>query len=223
MSDVTIVVENTVEANVTVSNKSPLTEVPDGFFTLAMLPTGLFTADDAGRGKFASGFVNSALCAAGLWSSLAPTGAVLQTVTASTATMSTISATIPFDDTKPQITEGTQIFSASITPMSTSNKVRVRFGFTVGRYVSTNPVVTAAVFSGAADAIYAVYQNVNASGQAYFGEFIDSPATATAKTYSLRVGPHGGETLYINGYYGLGPRALGGASIATFTLEEIKG
>lgn len=198
-------------------------KMADSFLTLAKISAGIFTADSAGRGKFASGFVDSSLCSSGLWSAIAPMGAVLQTVTASTATMSTIFATIPFDDTKPQITEGTQIFSASITPESASNKVRIRFGFSTGRYTNTNPVVTAAVFNGAADSIYAVYQNVNATGQAYFGEFIDFPATTSAKTYSLRVGPHGGETLFINGYYGLGPRALGGASISTFTLEEIKG
>jgi len=198
-------------------------KMADAFITLAKIGAGIFTADSPGRGKFASGFVDSGLCAAGLWNSLAPSGTVLQTVATSTAALSTISTTIPFDDTKPQISEGTQIFSASITPTSGSSKVRVRFGFSAGRYSNTNPVVTAAVFNGDSNSIYSIYQNVNASGQAFFGEFIDSPATIAAKTYSLRVGPHGGETLYINGYFGLGPRALGGSSIATFTLEEIKG
>lgn len=154
---------------------------------------------------------------------LTPVGGVLQLVTAVNASVQTIASTIPFDDTKPQITEGTEILAATITPASTSSKVRVRFGFSLGRYANTNPVVTAAVFNGAADAIFAAYQNLEPTAEMFFAEYIDSPATTTAKTYSVRVASHYGSTLYLNGYYGGAPRMLGGASAATLTLEEIKG
>lgn len=154
---------------------------------------------------------------------IAPPGSVTQCISTTNATPLTITTVIPFDDTKPQVTEGTEILSATITPSSATSKIRVRFGFSMGRYANTNPVITAAVFNGASDAIYAIYQNVEPSAGAFFGEYIDAPGTTAPKTYSVRVGSHYAITFWINGYATLGPRALGGASMATMILEEIKG
>ena len=156
-------------------------------------------------------------------SALAAIGSVIQSVTATNVTPAAITTVIPFDDTKPQITEGTEILSATITPTRATSKVRVRFCFSLGRYTNTNPVVTAALFNGSADAIYATFQNLDPLAGVIFGEYIDAPATTSAKTYSLRVGAHYAITMWINGYYTGAPRALGGASVASLTLEEIKG
>jgi len=222
MSDVTIVVENTVEANVTVSNKSPLAEVPDGFFTLAMLPPSLFTANAAGRGKFASGFIDSSLCAAGLYNAIAPAGAVLQTVYVSSSAEATLTAQIPLDNTKPQIGEGTQLISASITPSSASNKILVRYG---GMFTAASAANTTFAFfkSGQSDAFYTTYLTLAGADYGYpvFSEIIDSPGSTSSQTYSVRCGPGAAYTIYLNRFYSYGSR-FSGTLNQTLCLQEIK-
>lgn len=197
-------------------------KMADAFLTLAKIGAGIFTADSTGRGKFASGFVDSSLCASGLWRAIAPSGAVLQTVYATNSTYSNFSAIIPLDATIPQITEGTQVLSASITPASSSNKIRASWNLQLGRASSTDPDVVAALFNGATNAVFSTYFELYARGENRIATCIDSPATTSPITYSVRVGPSSSVTLYINGTNALSG-LLGGTAFSTLVLEEIKG
>lgn len=197
-------------------------KMADAFITLAKIGAGIFTADSPGRGKFASGFVDSGLCAAGLWRAIAPAGAVIQTISAVLSTASNFTPAIPLDATIPQITEGTQVVSAAITPSSSSSKIRVTWSLQLSRQSNTDPDVIAALFNGATNAVFSTCFELFARAENRVATYIDSPATTSPVTYSVRVGSSGGTTIYINSTPALST-LLGATAVSTLILEEIKG
>lgn len=135
------------------------------------------------------------------------------------ATRTQISGVIPVDDTIPQNTEGTQIFSESITLKSTSSKVIIDV-FLDGAVDVTSTFVMLAAFRGSnADAVGSSlyrFQNVEFNQARLF--CIDSPATTGSVTYSIRAGVNA-NNLYING--NSSSRFLGGSMKCTLKLTEI--
>lgn len=132
-----------------------------------------------------------------------------------------LTASIPVDDTIPQITEGTEILSVTITPKTTTNKLRIRFQGQVS--ISPGPgAVTVAFFDGASNAIAAKYIVGSSTDTAYdlTLEAEYTPGVTTTKTITARIGPNSG-TLRLNGS-ATGGRVLGGASKATLVVEEIR-
>jgi len=183
-----------------------------------------------GRSTASSGDIEELTVGAGLTlsggqlssSATAATGSVINSTYAEYTTSATLSTAIPFDDTIPQNTEGTQILSASITPSSTSNKVRVKFQAFGGNSAGIVSIL-AAMFRGAtANAIAASAATTGGAGFATPStlEIEDSPATTSATTYTVRVGPVSG-SLGLNGFESA--RRFGGVARATLILEEIKG
>lgn len=157
-------------------------------------------------------------------SAFMPTGSIVQSVYAEYTAQSVMSVAIPVDNTIPQNTEGTQILSATITPKSTSNKIRVRFMGQYGVAGAAQPVSAALFKDSAANAICATY--VVAENTAQWSDQIvlsheDSPASVSAITYKLRVGCASGN-MWINAD-GAGSPVFGGTSRATLVVEEIKG
>lgn len=134
-----------------------------------------------------------------------------------------LTSVIPFDDTIPQITEGTQILSASITPKSVNNRVRVRFeGW--GYAANNGDAIVAALFlNGGVNAVATAMSGVNffaganACGPIVL-EYEFVPASMAAQTLTLRVGGTVG-TVRMNGNT-LG-RRFGGTARATLVVEEI--
>jgi len=55
-----------------------------------------------------------------------PTGTVIQVATSATGALATGTTTIPFDDTIPQITEGTEFMTLAITPSSATNTLIIQ-------------------------------------------------------------------------------------------------
>jgi hypothetical protein len=219
--------------------------------TLAGIDSGLFTADATGRGKFASGFVNADLIAATLdlssktvtlpalsvvtgWLAngavTAPkvaNGFPVQVVNTASAATATISATIPWDNTIPQNSEGTELtaLATTITPTSNTNKVLVRVDLQLASDTNWGGSCIAALFrDSVADALSVRVVTVP---QATIGhltlEFLDSPATASATTYKLRLG-YIGAALYVNS--GVGTSAplarFNNTFRSTMTCTEIK-
>lgn len=138
-------------------------------------------------------------------------------------TSATLSTVIPFDDTIPQNTEGTQILSVSITPKSASSRIRVRFQCTFVVGSATVGAIAALFQDSIASAIAATfkYSDVAAtdSKAALVLEFEHAPALAVAITYAIRIGASSGN-LSINGS-AVATRVLGGAARATLVVEEI--
>lgn len=197
-------------------------KMSDSFLTLSKIGGGIFTADSTGRGKFESGFVDPGLCVSGLWGAIAPVGAVLQTKTTSVTGSSVLTAIIPSDNTIPQNSEGTQIVSQSIAPISSLNKIRVKYsGFFSGYAISA--VVVALFRAGNADAIATAYSTIGATdwGVVVSFEYMDSPASLSSLVYSVRGGPVNSNAVVVNAFYS-GSR-FGGTLLQTLSLEEIKG
>jgi len=136
-----------------------------------------------------------------------PAGTVLNSKFAESNSEFTITNVIPFDNTIPQITEGTQIISATITPTKTTSRI-VGIVSVNGDANSTNVQTVLAAFRGTtANSIAATWVKYISYSSLISFEFTDLPNTTSAITYSIRVGPDSG-TLYIN-------RAQSGALLGT--------
>jgi hypothetical protein len=141
-----------------------------------------------------------------------PAGGVVQTKFLE-ITSASVTAIIPVDSTVPQITEGAQIGSLSITPFFSNSLVRLTaMGSMV---ISPGNWMSGALFRGAiANAIgyQQTYMPTNGGATVLALDKFDSPATVSAITYTLRVGTIAGSTLAIN--------PATGAMI--FTVQEIR-
>lgn len=135
----------------------------------------------------------------------------------SSATAS-ITSVITFDNTIPQISEGTQVISATYTPTNAGSRLRCRcvIPFITG---SGSIAAVAAMFNGNTDAIQMAYQVLGLSvGSPMVVEVEYAPGVTTAQTISVRVGVSAG-TAYINQRadttgYGTAPKV-------TLTIDEI--
>lgn len=141
-------------------------------------------------------------------------GKIVQTVYAEYTTQGSASATIPDDNTIPQITEGTQILSASITPTSATSRVRAMV-FLGGYANNIDVAAIAALFRGGSNALAAYYELSNGT-KSQFSSFVyeDVPGSTSSQTYTVRVGAsYGSVTLNYK---------LGGSRRCCLILEEIK-
>jgi hypothetical protein len=121
---------------------------------------------------------------------LNPRPVLLQTKYAQYTTATTITTDIPSDDTKPQISEGTEILSVAITPSSTTSKIRITVAVPASSGgVSGIFVIIGALFDGNTNAIASAIaantiQQTNNLSIIY--EYV--PGTTSSITYSFRVG-----------------------------------
>ncbi len=150
------------------------------------------------------------------------TGMTIKSVYASTTSSFTIASNTPIDGSPPQITEGDQILTSSITPSSSSNKVRVRL--CLPYYIRESDGVVHVHRQGVANALRSIHISVgdNVAAEVSFDGAIslvveDSPATTSAVTYEARVGySGGGNDIVVNSQTRV-------PQIVTLILEEIKG
>lgn len=170
----------------------------------------LTVADDAGNDE-----VDVTIAAAA-----GTTPVIVDRAFASYATYTNLTATVPVDDTIPQNTEGTQILSVSITPKTTTNRLRIR-AHVAGADATTSGATTTAIFSNAsANALRAIVVSQPGANliQSFALEHEYVPGVTSAVTISVRVGPLSG-TFWANG--NSTSRFLGGASACTLVVEEI--
>lgn len=224
--------------------------VADLSITREKLADGLLTADMIGRAKMADSFVTLAKMNVDFITSMTaktllddgdylagysasdaafrkfagnvavPAGCVIQTISATPYTANANLAAIPIDDTIPQITEGTQVCTLSISPMFADSKIRLVFnGFASGSVQSS---IVASVFRNSVTNALKTTSILIAAGLR--GElnidWIDSPATTSATTYSVRVGGTSGAVIRMNGTSV--SRLFGGNAAATLIAQEIK-
>lgn len=130
-----------------------------------------------------------------------------------------IASVTPQDDTIPAVTEGAQVTTATILPMSATSLLRIS-AQAHGAVNATNSWTIHVHRDGATNAIAA--SNVDgASGEVHANEmdvFVNALSTAST-TFALRAGPDGANTLTINGVGGT--RIFGGVVNSFLRLEEI--
>ena len=143
-----------------------------------------------------------------------------QVLTVENTTYTAISALTPNDNTIPDIGEGTEILSLAITPASTASRIRAQFSGSMGSSANAYVGVFALYRGTTCISAKAIYGALAAPHDVTF-DVVDSPASASAQTYSVRLGlATASQTVYING---VGSRLLGGAQKQVLTLTEIKG
>tara|TARA_A100001035_G_C27771454_1_gene496593 strand:+ start:534 stop:1112 length:579 start_codon:yes stop_codon:yes gene_type:complete len=169
--------------------------------------TGVITGVSVGG--LPDGIVDSDMLAAGaVTAAKRGAGAILQFKSAEYTTRTSVTTVIPFDDTVPQNTEGTEILTLDITPKSTSNKLVIEFFMPVWDG-STVIVGGAALFQDStADALAAAFLiNSTATYSQQLGLIhIMDAGTTSSTTFKIRVGPHNG-SMFLNrrqdaNYYG---------------------
>lgn len=138
----------------------------------------------------------------------------------------TLTATIPADNTIPQNTEGTQILSASITPQSTTSTIRVTFsGFGAGGS-NLIELVSAMFVGAAANAVIAASSSGGDGGTLSSADrpvplslvYEFTSGTLSPLNVNIRVGASSGN-MAMNGVPGA--QRFGGVSQASILLEEI--
>lgn len=142
---------------------------------------------------------------------------ILQMVSTSTSSaVDTAGTSIPDDDTIPQITEGTEILSLSVTPKSSSSTLLILF--TTGGTPAASGAATAALFvDSTSNALSAQYLSQSASAEAFSGtlEYIVTSGSTTSRTYRIRVG---GADFKVNGK--ASGRVLGGVASTMLIIIE---
>lgn len=149
----------------------------------------------------------------------ASAGKVVQVVNTQTGTVATGTTVIPFDNTIPQNTEGTQVLSLAITPTSATNllivSVVLNFSYSIINTVS-----------------FALFQDTTASALAAAAELgstatgmINSglvhkmtAGTTSATTFKVRIGGETAGTVTLNGYSG--GQVFGGVMASSMTITE---
>jgi len=146
-------------------------------------------------------------------------GTVLQVVNVQTGATASTTAVIPFDNTIPQNTEGTELFTVAITPTSATSKLFI----SATLLVTQNPGnwVSIAIFQDStANAVAATTAYLSTATGGFpvsLTNYMTSGTTAST-TFKLRYGPVGG-TASING--NSGGQIFGGVCISSMTIMEI--
>lgn len=145
-----------------------------------------------------------------------PAGMVLQCLQNTYVTNTNLSTALPYDDTVPQSTEGTEVLSQAITPRNANSKFLV-FATVFGD--TDVQSLNVALFRGTT-CINAAAANQTTEANVPL-QLLDAPASASAQTYSVRVGPTSGNTARLNGT--TSARRFGGTSTCALTVMEIAG
>lgn len=146
-------------------------------------------------------------------------GASVQTVMAQTGAVATTTTVMPFDDTIPQITEGAEFLTRTITPTSATSKLRI--DIVLNGSCSTTSYITVGLFRDSTATALAAASKYGVSGsyeQVVLSCLVDAGSTS-ATTFRVRAGQHTAGTLTVNGDGGA--RRLGGAMATTITVTEI--
>ena len=219
----------TTTINASNSGSGGLIQTADasGILALQTAGTTAVTIDASQNATFAG---TLATAAKGIAKASLPAGTVLQVAYSELLTSGTTSSAIPADDTIPQITEGTEILTLTMTPNYASSYLLVQVIANLGENtdVAGPQGAIAAIFrDSTADAIAsdfalgdALAGVANTFNVANFSFCFRVAATAaTATTFRLRVG---GETAVSMRWNGFGSsRRLGGSWRTSMTVTEI--
>lgn len=135
------------------------------------------------------------------FSSLPVTSQVVkQVVTASTTSLASVTAVIPYDDTIPQNTEGTEILTCSITPTSASSSLAIMCEIHLGGTGTDGIPGTLALFrDSTADAIDATGVYCPTQMESVGLQATVSATSTSATTFKLRLGVSSAGTINVNG------------------------
>lgn len=148
-------------------------------------------------------------------------GIVVQVASTNYSAVATGTTLIPLDDTIPQITEGTEFMTQTITPKSVTNKLSIEAVLLVSS--SASQTIIAALFQDSnanSLATTAMFQTT-ATGLVSIKLTHDMVAgTTSATTFRVRVGTSGVSTVTLNG--ASSARLFGGITLSNIRITEYK-
>jgi len=150
-------------------------------------------------------------------------GQIVQTIEATPNTTATLVTTaIPLDNTIPQNTEGTEVITVSITPKSTTSRLRICCSFDMVQAQSTENAIISLFQDSTSDAISATVVYVDFPAQAsLYHEMV--AGTISSTTFKIRLGPTVVNNLSYNRTTGLNPAFGGSLAAVRLRVEEISG
>lgn len=156
------------------------------------------------------------------WFTPSSSGAVVKVVEATPVTsVITIATATTLDDSIPQNTEGTEVITVSITPTSTTNRLRIEFNAPTIGTASSGALVAALFQDTTANALAAGYAYSSGPSAAPLSLTHEMAAGTTASTtFKIRLSCQSGAA-YLNGNLNLGTRAFGGVSAARLRVIEL--
>jgi hypothetical protein len=151
-----------------------------------------------------------------------PVGSVLQVATSQSAALSTTTATIPADNSIPQISEGAQVLSLAFTPISATSKLFFNITVNCAYSSGSGSHMIAALFQGATASAIAAgtasSDNSNFAQQPRISYSMTSGTTSSI-TFTVRAGINNSGTTTFNGNNGSG--YFGGVGYSSITITEV--
>jgi len=165
--------------------------------------------------------IEEAVCIPSSGGTSGSSGKLIQVVNTQTGAVATGTTTIPLDDTIPQNTEGTEFMQVTITPTSSTNKLRIDVVVNLAASAAAAWVIAALFQDSVANALIAnlaFNDTGTASVPISFTHYMTA-GTTSATTFKVRAGMSSAGTTTFNG--GAGGRRLGGVYISSITVSEI--
>jgi len=147
------------------------------------------------------------------------TGKILQMVNVQNGAYASGTSVIPFGNTIPQITEGTEVMTLNITPSSASNKLQIQV-VANGSRSNQGDVVFALFVGSTANALICsnIFSDANWRQNHTLNYFMTA-GTTSQLTFRLRGGGAGASTFAFNGY--AGNSLFGGVYLSSITITEL--
>jgi hypothetical protein len=149
----------------------------------------------------------------------ASAGSVLQVVNFQTGTNASGTGVIPFDNTIPQNTEGTEFMTLAITPKFSTSKLKIDVVFISNNNVSSSSGFIVALFQDTtANALASCPQNItnNLLTCSAFSHYMTA-GTTSSTTFKIRAGGGTAGTTVFN------TSVAGGTLASSITISEIAG
>lgn len=148
-------------------------------------------------------------------------GLLVQAVNFETGAVATGTTTIPFDDTIPQNTEGTEFMTLAITPTDAGNKLIITVVTQLTNSVGIVALTSCLFQDSIANALACMVTTTPvANSPTYLGFKHEMTAGTTSSiTFKIRSGPNVANTVTFNGQ--VAGRIYGGVIASSIRIEEI--
>lgn len=149
-------------------------------------------------------------------------GAVVQSVNTQTGAVATGTNTMSFDDTVPQITEGDEYMTRTITPTGSANTLKIEIVVFLSHNANAGNMQVALFQDAISDALAVgtVLFDNNASMLSIVLKHTMTAGTTSPITFRVRAGNSGGGTTTFNGVSG--NRRHGGRMASSITVTELR-
>jgi predicted Rdx family selenoprotein len=153
------------------------------------------------------------------WATPWPDDQALQQVTAVFSSVATTTALIPADDTIPQIGEGAEFMTVSITPKFSTSRLEIE-ATAFAATVNANNIIGALFRDATSNALFAaqVRQPVSSAVMQLMIQHSVTAGSTAATTFRVRLGSQAADTLTFNGNGGT--RLFGAISKSSLTVTE---